>query len=293
MKLAYQDNTPIQDANGVVIVKHGFSHNQDEYNRTEYPVPRNGILELSFYPPVDENVYTLGIETQYQDLVEWFSTINRAQSPSNSFIQVVLKTENPKVNEEISIQVNSTAPLDSYTYEVMGRGNLIVARTVQAGNQMQVFISYCSFIRALVNWIAQISFRCDRSHAFRFQVTAAMAPVARVVVYYVRADGEIVADALNFDVEGTFQNFVRDSFTLFWNFSPIWSLIIFQVEIQVAPDSVEPGKAVDIVVKAKPNSYVGILGVDQSVLLLKTGNDISRVWRRFFFSNQKCEWHSR
>ncbi|XP_045036417.1 CD109 antigen isoform X3 [Daphnia magna] len=229
LKLAYQDNTPIQDANGVVIVKHGFSHNQDEYNRTEYPVPRNGILELSFYPPVDENVYTLGIETQYQDLVEWFSTINRAQSPSNSFIQVVLKTENPKVNEEISIQVNSTAPLDSYTYEVMGRGNLIVARTVQAGNQM--------------------------SHAFRFQVTAAMAPVARVVVYYVRADGEIVADALNFDVEGTFQNFV---------------------EIQVAPDSVEPGKAVDIVVKAKPNSYVGILGVDQSVLLLKTGNDISR-----------------
>ena len=139
LKLAYQDNTPIQDANGVVIVKHGFSHNQDEYNRTEYPVPRNGILELNFYPPVDENVYTLGIETQYQDLVEWFSTINRAQSPSNSFIQVILKTENPKVNEEIAIEVNSTAPLDSYIYEVMGRGNLVVARTVQAGNQRYLF----------------------------------------------------------------------------------------------------------------------------------------------------------
>ena len=155
MKLAYQDNTPIQDANGVVIVKHGFSHNQDEYNRTEYPVPRNGILELNFYPPVDENVYTLGIEVklffslclfllannrllrqaQYQDLVEWFSTVNRAQSPSNSFIQAVLTTDSPKVNEEIAIEVNSTAPLDSYVYEVMGRGNLVVARTVQAGNQ--------------------------------------------------------------------------------------------------------------------------------------------------------------
>jgi CD109 antigen len=49
----------------------------------------------------------------------------------------------------------------------------------------------------------------DRSHTFRFQATAAMAPVARVVVYYVRADGEVVADALNFDVDGTFQNFVR------------------------------------------------------------------------------------
>lgn len=49
----------------------------------------------------------------------------------------------------------------------------------------------------------------DRSHTFRFQATAAMAPVARVVVYYVRTDGEVVADALNFDVEGTFQNFVN------------------------------------------------------------------------------------
>lgn len=62
LKLAYQDNTPVQDANGVVVVKHGFSYTQDEYNRTEYPVPRNGILELNFYPPVDEDVYTLGIE---------------------------------------------------------------------------------------------------------------------------------------------------------------------------------------------------------------------------------------
>jgi hypothetical protein len=43
------------------------------------------------------------------------------------------------VNEEIAIEVNSTAPLDSYIYEVMGRGNLVVARTVQAGNQRYSF----------------------------------------------------------------------------------------------------------------------------------------------------------
>ena len=60
-----------------------------------------------------------------------------------------------------------------------------------------------------MKWIVVANFVCDRSHTFRFQATATMAPVARVVVYYVRADGEVVADALNFDVEGTFQNFVR------------------------------------------------------------------------------------
>ena len=52
---------------------------------------------------------------------------------------------------------------------------------------------------------------------------------------------------------------------------------MFQVDVKVAPDSVEPGKTVDVIVKAKPNSYVGVLGVDQSVLLLRTGNDITQV----------------
>lgn len=32
----------------------------------------------------------------------------------------------------------------------------------------------------------------------------------------------------------------------------------------------------DISVASKPNSFVGLLGVDQSVLLLKSGNDIDQ-----------------
>ncbi len=55
------------------------------------------------------------------------------------------------------------------------------------------------------------------------------------------------------------------------------------MEVQVAPDSVEPGKTVDVTVKAKPNSYVGVLGVDQSVLLLKSGNDLTQVKKYIFF----------
>ena len=37
-------------------------------------------------------------------------------------------------------------------------------------------------------------------------MTTIMAPRARIVVYYVRPDGEIVADALRFNVEGLFDN---------------------------------------------------------------------------------------
>ena len=39
-----------------------------------------------------------------------------------------------------------------------------------------------------------------------------MAPNARIVVYYVRTDGEIVTDSISFDVEGVFDNKVFLSF---------------------------------------------------------------------------------
>ena len=43
---------------------------------------------------------------------------------------------------------------------------------------------------------------------FDFQVplNAKMAPNARIVAYFVRADGEVVTDSISFDVDGTFTN---------------------------------------------------------------------------------------
>ena len=41
-------------------------------------------------------------------------------------------------------------------------------------------------------------------------ITSSMAPKAKVIVFYVRPDGEVVADGLSFNVEGVFQNQVRN-----------------------------------------------------------------------------------
>jgi len=51
----------------------------------------------------------------------------------------------------------------------------------------------------------------------------------------------------------------------------------FQVKINTNSEETQPGTDVELTVETKPNSYVGILGVDQSVLLLKSGNDITEV----------------
>ncbi len=46
-----------------------------------------------------------------------------------------------------------------------------------------------------------------------------------------------------------------------------------QLNLKLAPSTTEPGQNVSILIDSNPNSYVGLLGVDQSVLLLKRGND--------------------
>ena len=42
-------------------------------------------------------------------------------------------------------------------------------------------------------------------------------------------------------------------------------------------EEVVPGDNVNFVITSKPNSYVGLLGIDQRSILLKSGNDISYV----------------
>lgn len=48
-----------------------------------------------------------------------------------------------------------------------------------------------------------------------------------------------------------------------------------QVDVSLNPGTTEPGRDVELRLQSKPNSYIGLLAVDQSVLLLRQGNDIS------------------
>ena len=50
----------------------------------------------------------------------------------------------------------------------------------------------------------------------------------------------------------------------------------FQVSLSFAENKTQPGKFLNLKVTAAPASYVGLLAVDQSVLLLKGGNDMTQ-----------------
>lgn len=46
--------------------------------------------------------------------------------------------------------------------------------------------------------------------------------------------------------------------------------------MELSTQQTSPGQDVDITIISKPNSYVGLLGIDQSVLLLRKGNDFEK-----------------
>ncbi|XP_066596179.1 CD109 antigen-like isoform X2 [Prorops nasuta] len=230
IKLAYHDGSPVRDNKNPVLIAYGYTYNPSAYFNMTKMLDVNGMIQLDFYPAKSENNLSLplNIEAQYLNFHQWFPQTNQAMSRSNEYIQATLITEEPSVNSDIVIEVNSTSPLKYLNYEVLARGDIVDVGSFNArGNSTVTF------------------------HIFARSI---MAPTAHIIVYYLLEDGEVIADALDVELKGALQNFV---------------------DIQVTPGETEPGDDVSLLVSSKPNSYIGLLGVDQRSLLLKSGNDIS------------------
>jgi len=89
---------------------------------------------------------------------------------------------------------------------------------------------------------------------FRVRVPPVASPQATLLVYIIHED-EVVADSIQFHVSGAIDNFLNMS---------------------LSSQELEPGKEVEIQVTSKPNSLIGLKGIDQSVLLLKESKDFTR-----------------
>jgi len=95
----------------------------------------------------------------------------------------------------------------------------------------------------------------SNSHEFSFDVDYNMTPNVKIIATYVRSDGEIVADYVSFPVSLRLEN---------------------QVSMTASDDNVDAGDDVTINVQTSAGAYVGARAIDQSVLLLKSGNDITQ-----------------
>ena len=98
LKVAFQDDTPVQDDLNEVAVKWGFNYNPSNYNTTNYKIPEDGIIELIFHPPANlAPGSVLGIEAEYKGNVQWFSSIPSAVARSANYMLTRLRTDIPTV----------------------------------------------------------------------------------------------------------------------------------------------------------------------------------------------------
>nr|AVP12646.1 CD109 antigene-like protein 1 [Littorina littorea] len=186
----------------------------------------NGLIPLQLSIP--SNATNINVHAEFQG-ASAYSSITKSYSPSNSYIQLFLRSTNQlTAGGMVNFEFKATEPVQTLVYQVMSRGSIVSAGKVAAAGAS--------------------------SKLFSLSVTPAMAPNARIVLYYVRTDGEIVTDSISFDVEGAFQN---------------------QVSVSIDKTQAEPADAVRVTVNADPQSKAYLLAVDQSVLLLKSGNDIT------------------
>ncbi|MCP9264379.1 Antigen-like protein [Dirofilaria immitis] len=126
--------------------------------------------------------------------------------------------------------------------------------TVKATEPLSI-ITYQVIARGSVIFVQNMSVNGDLA-TITFTATSQMAPKAMLVVYSVRASNqEILVDATDFRVDGLFRN---------------------NVSLTADHTTAEPGDSIKYTVKADPDSYCALLAVDQSVLLLKSGNDITK-----------------
>lgn len=112
----------------------------------------------------------------------------------------------------------------------------------------------------------------EYTHRFSFHPNFDYAPKAKVIVYCVRNQSIVTADVC-VDLHDDFKNFI---------------------DMDVTPNTTNPGHTVDINVKSNPNSYIGLLGIDKSVLILRGGNDLAhdQIWNELESFNTQVKYRS-
>uniref|UniRef100_A0AAG5DEP7 CD109 antigen n=1 Tax=Anopheles atroparvus TaxID=41427 RepID=A0AAG5DEP7_ANOAO len=225
LKVTYQDGTPVQDQTNPVEVKQSF-YGSDEISQN-YTLDQNGMAKLVI--DTAGNSSYINMNAVYLGQNFYLNGISKADSDVDSYIRARVLTELPLVNKDVVVEVAATSPMKYFTYQLLGRGDVLLGNTVAVPE--------------------------TKIHTFKFLATFAMVPRAKLVVYYIAPNGDMVSDSKEITFDSELQNFMK---------------------VSLSKDQTKPGQDVEISISTNPDSYVGLLGVDQSVLLLKSGNDITK-----------------
>ncbi|XP_071823083.1 uncharacterized protein [Apostichopus japonicus] len=169
------------------------------------------------------HILPAGSESQVPPL---YISKSNMDSPSGSYLCLETLVLDSQVGSVALFQARTTEVPSSLHWQIIARGNIVSTGTTLG--------------------LTQIA----------FQLTQEMTPHARLIAYYVREDGEVVLDVVEFPVEGAITHQVGIDF--------------------VGRTEASPGDTVTLSVTADAGAFIGLLGIDRSVSLFRDGNDITR-----------------
>ncbi|XP_028616882.1 murinoglobulin-1-like isoform X2 [Grammomys surdaster] len=133
-----------------------------------------------------------------------------------------------------------------------------------------------------IGWLAAAPVKGN--FALEIPVEFSMVPMAKMLIYTILPDGEVIADSATFKVEKCLRN---------------------KVDLSFSSSQSLPGSQTHLRVTASPQSLCGLRAVDQSVLLLKPEAELSTSWiynlpgmqhnkfnSRSRLSEEDCVWYS-
>nr|XP_026245668.1 C3 and PZP-like alpha-2-macroglobulin domain-containing protein 8 [Urocitellus parryii] len=264
VELSYPDGSP---AEGVTVqVKAELMPRDNIYTR-EF-VSQGGLVRFEI-PSIPMSAQRVWLETKVTALegkpvgaqyLPSYLALGSWYSPSQCHLQLQPPSRPLQVGEEARFSVQSTCPCNfTLYYEVAARGNIVLSgqqpahitlqrsRRAAPAPEKPIRLTHLSETEPPPAPAAEVNV-CVTS--LRLVVTPSMVPLGRLLVLYVREDGEGVTDSLQFAVENYFEN---------------------QVSLTYSANETRPGEVVDLRVRAARGSCVCIAAVDRSVYLLRSG----------------------
>ncbi|XP_025845481.2 C3 and PZP-like alpha-2-macroglobulin domain-containing protein 8 isoform X1 [Vulpes vulpes] len=262
VELSYPDGSP---AEGVTVQIRAELTPKDNIYTTE-SVSQGGLVvfEIPFIPMSAQHVW---LETKVTALqgkpvgaqyLPSYLSLSSWYSPSQCYLQLQPPPRPLQVGREAHFPVKSTCPCNfTLYYEVASRGNIVLSgqqpahitqqRSRRSATETPIRLMHLSETEPPPAAAAEVNV-CVTS--LRLPVTPSMVPLGRLLVFYVRENGEGVADNLQFAVENFFEN---------------------QVSLTYSANETQPGEVVDLRVRAARGSCVCITAVDKSIYLLRSG----------------------
>ncbi|XP_029834423.2 alpha-1-macroglobulin isoform X1 [Ixodes scapularis] len=244
-----------------------------------YTSDENGLVKFTI-PPMKTSVVTISVEAvavNYETVKydTYGVKINQPKSTlylqawyssSNNFIQVEPSKVPVSCTSRHPIRVRYTAEADKeiqFHFQVMSRGNIlkdaVVPVTFKADQAVVTEVDETYLVEEERNETlpSNVAEEQAATGSLEYELTPDFnyAPQVKVLVFYVRPDGEVIADAEQFEVEKCLQNNVTMTF---------------------GSDTVQPATSAAIHLNGSPHSYCGVGVVDKSVHLLKQDNQLTK-----------------